>query len=232
MRLDAAEDGVEEGSVVVVTAPSPSSSSVVLLKYSCLWDYKQSGRRSLSWHAGDTSHGAGRKTLPFLKTVRHQLVEPLDYEQFVYKNKTILQNDPQREMLFFPPDDISQAIIPRAIRTTVPTIPANVRLECLPLFVRQCIKTYTADWHTVVYKFSVYSGSYKELLSRAPRPTDLQDQVYEVDTETEVKDSESNLKGDSEVIKEGYILKGPESGTDSFISLATKVGLPAADIRQ
>lgn len=70
MRLDAAEDGVEEGSVVVVTAPSPSSSSVVLLKYSCLWDYKQSGRRSLSWHAGDTSHGAGRKTLPFLKTVR------------------------------------------------------------------------------------------------------------------------------------------------------------------
>ncbi|XP_077554524.1 dedicator of cytokinesis protein Ziz isoform X3 [Haemaphysalis longicornis] len=222
MRLDAAEDGVEEGSVVVVTAPSPPSSSVVLLKYSCLWDYKQSGRRSLSWHAGDTSHGAGRKTLPFLKTVRHQLVEPLDYEQFVYKNKTILQNDPQREMLFFPPDDISQAIIPRAIRTTVPTIPANVRLECLPLFVRQCIKTYTADWHTVVYKFSVYSGSYKELLSRIPRPTDLQDQVYEVDTETEVKDSESNLKGDSEVIKEGYILKGPESGTDSFISLATK----------
>lgn len=68
MRLDAAEDDAEEGCVVVVTPPS--SSSVVLLKYSCLWDYKQSGRRSLSWHAGDTSHGAGRKTLPFLKTVR------------------------------------------------------------------------------------------------------------------------------------------------------------------
>ncbi|KAL3207344.1 hypothetical protein MRX96_039707 [Rhipicephalus microplus] len=153
--------------------------------------------------------------------VRHQLVEPLDYEQFVSKNKTILHNDPQREMLFFPPGR-HLAVIPRAIRTTVPTIPANVRLHCLPLFVRQCIKTYTADWHKVVYKSSVYSGTYKELLSRIPRPTDLQDQVYEVDTETEVKDSESNLKGDSEVIKEGYILKGPESGTDSFISLATK----------
>lgn len=25
------------------------------------------------------------------------------------------------------------------------------------------------------------------------------------------------------VIKEGYLLKGPEAGTDSFISLATKV---------
>lgn len=153
--------------------------------------------------------------------VRHHLVEPLDYELFVSKNKTILQNDPQREMLFFPMDDISQEVIPRANRTTVPTIPSNMCFDSLPLFVRQCIKTYTADWHTVVYRFSAYSGTYKELL-RLPRPTDLQDQVYEVDTETEVKDSDNNTKGDSEIIKEGYILKGPESGTDSFISLATK----------
>lgn len=59
---------------------------------------------------------------------------------------------------------LQQAVIPRAIRTTVPTIPANVRFHCLPLFVRQCIKTYTADWHKVLYKSSVYSGTYKELL--------------------------------------------------------------------
>ncbi|XP_077513928.1 dedicator of cytokinesis protein Ziz isoform X7 [Amblyomma americanum] len=232
MRVDAVfAEPCDGGGGGCALTPSPNGSSdssalsvsspVALLKYSCLWDYKLSGR-CFSWHAGDTGHAAGRKSLPFLKMVRHQLVEPLDYEQFVSKNKTILHNDPQREMLFFPPDDISQAIIPRAIRTTVPTIPANVRFNCLPLFVRQCLKSYTADWHTVVYKSSIYSGTYKELLSRIPRPTDLQDQVYEVDTETEVKDSESNLKGDSEVIKEGYILKGPESGTDSFISLATK----------
>ncbi|XP_064456848.1 dedicator of cytokinesis protein 9-like isoform X3 [Ornithodoros turicata] len=151
--------------------------------------------------------------------VRPHLVEPIDYEKFITNYRTILQNDPQREMLFFPMDDISQSVIPRAIRTTVASIPPNISLECLPLFVRQCIKTYTADWHVVVYKYSAYSGTYKELL-RIPRPTDLQDQVYEVDTESETKDLE--MKGDSEVIKEGYILKGPESGTDSFISLATK----------
>ncbi|KAL1442483.1 hypothetical protein MTO96_046396 [Rhipicephalus appendiculatus] len=39
---------------------------------------------------GDTCHEAGRKSFPFLTMVRHQLVEPLDYEQFVSKNKTIL----------------------------------------------------------------------------------------------------------------------------------------------
>lgn len=155
--------------------------------------------------------------------VRHHLVEPLDYELFVTKNKTILKNDSQCELLFFPTDDISQVVIPRAIRTTVPTIPTHMCFDSLPLFVRQCIRTYTSNWHTVVYKFSSYSGTYKELLSSSiPRPPELQDQVYEVDTETEVKDSENSVKGDSEIIKEGYILKGPESGTDSFISLATK----------
>ncbi|KAL1478877.1 hypothetical protein MTO96_052306 [Rhipicephalus appendiculatus] len=42
-----------------------ASSPVELLKYSCLWDYKLSGR-SFSWHAGDTCHEAGRKSFPFL----------------------------------------------------------------------------------------------------------------------------------------------------------------------
>lgn len=35
------------------------------------------------------------------------LVEPLDFETFVIKNKTVLQNDPQRELLLYPSDDIS-----------------------------------------------------------------------------------------------------------------------------
>ncbi|KAJ8944837.1 hypothetical protein NQ314_009378 [Rhamnusium bicolor] len=37
-----------------------------------------------------------------------RLVEPLDFEKFVIKNKTVLQNDPQRELLLYPTDDISR----------------------------------------------------------------------------------------------------------------------------
>lgn len=40
-----------------------------------------------------------------------QLVEPIDFENFIQKNKTVLQNDPQRELLLYPPDDISVRII-------------------------------------------------------------------------------------------------------------------------
>jgi len=34
-------------------------------------------------------------------------VDPIDYESVIAKNKTLLQNDPQREMLLFPHDDVS-----------------------------------------------------------------------------------------------------------------------------
>jgi len=34
-------------------------------------------------------------------------VDPIDYESTIAKNKTLLQNDPQREMLLFPHDDVS-----------------------------------------------------------------------------------------------------------------------------
>lgn len=35
------------------------------------------------------------------------LVEPIDFENFILKNKTLLQNDSQRELLLYPADDIS-----------------------------------------------------------------------------------------------------------------------------
>lgn len=33
-------------------------------------------------------------------------MEPVDYETFVVKNKVLLHNDPQRDMLNFPHDDV------------------------------------------------------------------------------------------------------------------------------
>lgn len=38
------------------------------------------------------------------------LVDPLDFEQFLIKHRTVLQNDPQRELLLYPNDDISVSI--------------------------------------------------------------------------------------------------------------------------
>lgn len=37
-------------------------------------------------------------------------VEPLDFEDYVAKNQTVFQNDPQRELLIYPSDDVSVSI--------------------------------------------------------------------------------------------------------------------------
>ncbi|XP_055947475.1 dedicator of cytokinesis protein 9-like isoform X4 [Argiope bruennichi] len=151
-----------------------------------------------------------------------QLIEPVDFEVFFHKNKTLLQNDPLREMLLFPQDDVVEEVISRTHRTVNPTIPVLAENEVSSLFTRQCLKAYIKDWHVINYKYKSYSGSYLQL-PRFPRQSELEDQVYEVDTEIDGgKDSISTVGSESGVIKEGFLLKGPESGTDSFISLATK----------
>ncbi|XP_055302716.1 dedicator of cytokinesis protein 9 isoform X2 [Sitodiplosis mosellana] len=50
-------------------------------------------------------------------------VQPIDFESFVAKNKTLIQNDPQRELLIYPTDDVSQVVLPRKFRTTSNFIP-------------------------------------------------------------------------------------------------------------
>lgn len=90
------------------------------------------------------------------------------------------------------------------------------------------------------FKYDSYSGNWSEL-PKVPKITDqrLQDQVYEIDDDTLVSgghyDNHSSYgnscinsnDGTSSsstglLSKEGYILKGSEAGTDSFLSVATK----------
>jgi hypothetical protein len=53
----------------------------------------------------------------FVLQNKPQLVEPIDFETFILKNKTLLQNDPQRELLLYPSDDVSVSIIKLLIIT-------------------------------------------------------------------------------------------------------------------
>lgn len=82
--------------------------------------------------------------------------------------------------------------------------------------------TFTRDWNVIDFKYEPYSGNWSELPQVSKLPTDrLQDQVYEIDDDGDV-DLEDGSGAASGVAKEGYILKGTEAGTDSFISVATK----------
>lgn len=42
----------------------------------------------------------------FIIQNRPLLVEPIDFEAFIVKNRTVIQNDPHRELLLYPADDV------------------------------------------------------------------------------------------------------------------------------
>ncbi|KAG5877388.1 hypothetical protein JTB14_027999 [Gonioctena quinquepunctata] len=148
------------------------------------------------------------------------LVEPLDFEKFVIKNKTVLQNDPQRELLLYPPDDISQIVLPRRFRTLCQTFPSIAETENCSLFSKQCINSYSSNWNLIHYKYNAYSGSYTDLPQK-PQENKLSEEIYEVDIDTDAVD-ESN-PGVDNITKEGYLLKGPEIGSErSFVNIGSK----------
>ncbi|XP_066583188.1 dedicator of cytokinesis protein 9 isoform X2 [Prorops nasuta] len=140
------------------------------------------------------------------------LVDPIDFENFVLKNKTLLQNDPQRELLLYPQDDVSQVVLPKRYRTITSTVPYNPESIDVGenLLTKECLRSYTSNWNLVHYKYSAYSGSYLEL-PKITRPDDLKEEVYEIDTDVDQVD-EDLIKSDG-ITKEGYLMKGPEIGS-------------------
>ncbi|XP_046801716.1 dedicator of cytokinesis protein 9 isoform X4 [Lucilia cuprina] len=88
------------------------------------------------------------------------VVEPIDFESFISKNKTLIQNDPQRELLIYPSDDVSEKILPRKVRTKSKSIidrfePPNETIVC-PLYGGS---TSTNGSHNVTRQNSSASNS-------------------------------------------------------------------------
>ena len=56
-----------------------------------------------------------------------ELADPIDYEKFVTENNKILEEDPHREMLVFPEDDVSVTTLPRKFRTVEIPVPGSAK---------------------------------------------------------------------------------------------------------
>ncbi|XP_052757821.1 dedicator of cytokinesis protein 9 isoform X1 [Galleria mellonella] len=144
----------------------------------------------------------------------------LDFEDYIQENKTLLLNDPLRDILLYPTDDVSSVVLPRRWRTVTTAVPDVRTAATCPLLTRQALLSYASSWNLIHYKYSNYSGSYFNL----PRPIDnkLPEEVYDIDAEIE-SDHEAQAAKVDIGTKEGYLLKGPEIGSDRiFSNLASK----------
>ncbi|KOB77262.1 Dedicator of cytokinesis protein 9 [Operophtera brumata] len=116
--------------------------------------------------------------------------------------------------------EYESVVLPRRWRTVTTAVPDVRTASTCPLLTRQSLLSYASSWNLIHYKYSNYSGSYLNL----PRPVihKFPPEVYDIDAETE-SDSENQAAKVDLGTKEGYLLKGPEIGSESiFSNLASK----------
>ncbi len=53
------------------------------------------------------------------------VVEPLDFEEFLQQHQNAVDRDPMRVLLEFPPDDVTVDMLRRRCRTIAPIIPEH-----------------------------------------------------------------------------------------------------------
>ncbi|MBZ3875577.1 Dedicator of cytokinesis protein 11 [Sciurus carolinensis] len=178
-----------------------------------------------------------------------KVVEPLDYENVITQRKTQIYSDPLRDLLMFPMEDISVSsqallqriktavsksilitrmffvfqisVIGRQRRTVQSTVPEDAEKRAQSLFVKECIKTYSTDWHVVNYKYEDFSGDFRMLPCKSLRPEKIPNHVFEIDEDCEKDEDSSSLcsqKGG--VIKQGWLHK---ANVNSTITVTMKV---------
>ncbi|OXB79700.1 UNVERIFIED_CONTAM: hypothetical protein H355_011086, partial [Colinus virginianus] len=143
-----------------------------------------------------------------------KVVEPLDYENVILQRKVQIYSDPLRDLLIFPIEDVSLSVISRQRRTVQSTVPEDALKKAQSLFVKECIKTYSSDWHVVNYKYEEYSGDFRVLPCKSFRPDKIPSHVFEIDEDFEKDEDSSSLcsqKGG--VIKQGWLHKANVNST-------------------
>lgn len=151
---------------------------------------------------------------------KQKLVKPIDYENYVTKNRTLLHHDSLPDLLLFPHDDILQSELSRRLRTVNSSVPPNAFNEAQQLLARESIKSYTSKWNIIHFKFNAYSNGFQDL-PKLGTNVDLSPQKFEIDMESESKEEENALKSHhTTVMKKGWLLKGPDSASESIVGFS------------
>ncbi|XP_078067365.1 LOW QUALITY PROTEIN: dedicator of cytokinesis protein 11-like [Mustelus asterias] len=171
--------------------------------------------------AAELRQSASEAVRNSLLAEKTKIVEPLDYENVIAQRKAQIQNDPLRDLLQFPLDEVSISTIPRQRRTTQSTLPSDAEKLAHNLLVKECIRTYHSDWHLVNYKYEAYAGDFRSLPSRVHQPEKLPVQLFEVDEDVDKDEDAASIcsqKGGN--IKEGWLYK---ANMNSTISVTMRV---------
>ncbi|CAG9858416.1 unnamed protein product [Phyllotreta striolata] len=138
-----------------------------------------------------------------------EVVEPLEFEDFLQSYQNLIDRDPLRSILDIPQGDVEVEIIDRPIRTIRPILPEE-KIEVLPPHVQTCIECYKACWKVVRYNNRGYSSSVSSRSNLCKELPPTPKQEFEVDFQ--VAPSDCNSESD---------LGSHSSGRQSVVSIAS-----------
>ncbi|KAJ8985495.1 hypothetical protein NQ317_015034 [Molorchus minor] len=122
----------------------------------------------------------------------NDVVEPLDFEEFVNVYQNLIDRDPLRSILDIPQGDVEVEVIEKPIRTLQPIIPEE-KIENLPPHIRSCVECYKSNWKVVRYNHRSLSSSISSSsnLSKTIQPTPKQE--FEVDFQATPSEANSEI---------------------------------------
>ncbi|KAE9413296.1 hypothetical protein Angca_009317, partial [Angiostrongylus cantonensis] len=145
--------------------------------------------------------------------------EPLDYEKFITEKATELENDPQRELLMFPRDDVEELVETVDGQTVLPMISEKDITESTWLLTRDAVRNFVKPKRTIIFNYAKFSGDYNTLNEESMEADGvLSSLMFESDMISEEKTAtETPCSG---ILKEGYVmvLKTESGLLDNFKS--------------
>ncbi|XP_056642383.1 dedicator of cytokinesis protein 7 [Diorhabda sublineata] len=139
----------------------------------------------------------------------NEVVEPLEFEDFLQSYQNLIDRDPLRAILDIPQGDVEVEILDRPIRTIRPILPEE-KLDTLPPHVQTCVECYKSCWKIIRYNSRSYSSSVSSRSNLCKELPLTPKQEFEVDFQAPPSESSSEID-----------LTSHSSGRQSVVSIAS-----------
>ncbi|VDP49002.1 unnamed protein product [Heligmosomoides polygyrus] len=203
-----------------------SSSASTLIKDSITGSTKSGTSQLRKFTAGIGRPGQAREAREAVRNVisaqsssrRVVAAEPLDYEKFVIEKAVLLENDPQRELLMFPRDDVEEVVEPKESSTVVPMVHPQDAEGLSWLLPRDFVNDIYSPKRSISFNYAKFGGDYDSVLDEPPETEEMSSSlVFESDMIAEEERVAAENAPTTDVIKEGFVIVLSDTGLlDNF----------------
>ncbi|CAF4107479.1 unnamed protein product, partial [Adineta steineri] len=85
------------------------------------------------------------------------IIDPIDYEEYIDEHRQKIENDPLRHLLEYPTDDIDFIRIDRQYRTIIPTMPEKEALN--DPHIRDCLQSFNGEHFFLRRNYNHYGSA-------------------------------------------------------------------------